>query len=178
MIEEIKVSDEIILKDYDKKYFNNHWSLVTNPNVSYFTTFQVYKVPQDLYDYINRIKRENRQFPDYSNRLNWSIVDIKNDRFLGGINLLFNFDQEAVRMGYVLNEPYWDKGIMTSSVSAVINFIKIKYPKIKTIYSDININNTRSKRVLEKNGFVTDGQILERKNKGEMIPVLLYHRNL
>lgn len=178
MIEEIKVSDEIMLKDYDKKYFNDHWSLVTNPNVSYFTTFQVYKVPQDLHGYINRIKRENNKFPDYSNRLNWSIIDTKNDKFLGGINLLFNFKQDAVRMGYVLNEPYWDKGIMTSSVTAVIDFIKKRYPQIKVIYSDINTNNIRSKRVLEKNGFITDGKILERKNKGEMIPVLLYYKDL
>lgn len=59
-------------------------------------------------------------------------------------------------IGYVLNQKYWGKGYMTEAVSKVIE-IGFEYLNLERIVIRHNVENIRSKRVIQKLGLVYEG---------------------
>lgn len=99
---------------------------------------------------------------------NWleMVVDNRNDMILaievegeaaGGIGIhhmkdVYRFNGE---IGYWLSENHWGKGIMTDAVGAMVAhaFTRTRWLRL---FATIFENNQRSRRVLEKNGFVLE----------------------
>jgi [ribosomal protein S5]-alanine N-acetyltransferase len=74
---------------------------------------------------------------------------------VGGIGVTFKEDIYRINavIGYWLSEEYWGQGLMSESVTLLVDYIFKKYPDILTVYAEIFSYNPASVRVLEKCGF-------------------------
>ncbi len=81
-----------------------------------------------------------------------------NDEAIGGIGIIYKSDiyRKNAEIGYWLSEKYWNKGIITEAVQALIRHL-FSTTKINRVYAGIFENNTASERVLVKCGFRLEG---------------------
>lgn len=92
----------------------------------------------------------------------WSVILKENNKVIGEVQI---FDIENCRMGdvaYRFNPKYWNQGLATESLQAVIQFIFTK-TEIKRLNANADVRNIASNRVLEKCGFVKEGMIRQGK---------------
>jgi len=57
--------------------------------------------------------------------------------------------------GYWISETYWNKGIISEAIPAIVNYVFLKTTIIR-LQAGVFESNLASKRVLEKNGFVLE----------------------
>ena len=77
---------------------------------------------------------------------------------LGCIDIRFPEHKDQADIGYWLGFPYWNNGYMTDALRLICNLC-FKHLGIVRIYAPIFKGNSRSRRVLEKNGFSIDGTL-------------------
>ncbi|MEX1192238.1 MAG: GNAT family N-acetyltransferase [Brumimicrobium sp.] len=90
-----------------------------------------------------------------------AIYDRKTNTFLGQCGLLLQEidGNNEVEIGYSFLRKYWGNGYAPEAAKLFFNYIKEN--KISdTVISIIDINNTNSQRVAEKNGFKRGKQVL------------------
>ena len=77
-----------------------------------------------------------------------------NDDVVGGIGITQQSDiyQLNAEIGYWLGEAFWNKGIMTEAVKAMVDYTFTNFRVIR-IYAGVFAYNIASMRVLEKAGF-------------------------
>lgn len=77
-----------------------------------------------------------------------------NDEAIGGIGISVQADihRKSAELGYWLAEPYWGKGIVTKSVSEIVNYAFVNCDVIR-IFARPFSSNTASYKVLLKAGF-------------------------
>lgn len=79
-------------------------------------------------------------------------------------------------VGYWLGEPHWGRGIVTEAVRAFVPYVFDSTDLVR-LEAGVFDRNTRSARVLEKNGFVFEGRLTRGAFKdGVVMDVLLYAR--
>ena len=106
----------------------------------------------------------------------WAIADINTNEAIGSIDVI-RVDQpnEHVEMGYCLGYKYWNKGIMTSALEAVIAFLfnDVRVHRITACHDD---RNPASGRVMERVGMRKEGVFLEseRSKEGDWINMVHY----
>ncbi len=77
-------------------------------------------------------------------------------------------------IGYWLAKPFWGKGIMTDVVGTICKFAVTQW-KLERITAHVFIHNAASARVLEKNGFQSEGVLRKYYRKdGAFIDSQLY----
>jgi ribosomal-protein-alanine N-acetyltransferase len=83
----------------------------------------------------------------------WAI-SLKNSTTLIGTICLWNIDKEnsVAETGYILHPDFQGKGIMQEALQKVIDYGFTKM-NLKAIVADVNINNTKSIKLLERNCF-------------------------
>jgi RimJ/RimL family protein N-acetyltransferase len=67
-----------------------------------------------------------------------------------------NFDNALANrkeIGYVLDDTYWNQGYMTEAVRKVIEYAFIE-EELDEVLCGHSLSNLRSKRVIEKTGFI------------------------
>ncbi len=85
--------------------------------------------------------------------IGYAIIDLETSKMIGTIDFHSKIKgEQGAEIGFALNRNYWNKGIMTEAVTAMIHigfehlgyeFIRIKHLK----------KNGASRKVIEKNGF-------------------------
>ncbi len=70
---------------------------------------------------------------------------------IGEISLHLNSQHTIAEMGYWVGEPFWNKGIATEAVAAVLAF-GFDVLKLDTVYATCKEENAASEKVLLKNG--------------------------
>jgi ribosomal-protein-alanine N-acetyltransferase len=79
-------------------------------------------------------------------------------------------------LGYWLAKPYWGQGIVTEAVGEMVKKAFEEWGLVK-ITSSIFSFNTQSQRVLEKNGFVQEGELKRHFRKdGRLIDAKAFAR--
>lgn len=99
-----------------------------------------------------------------------------NDRAVGSIGVFRkeNIHKRTAEMGYYIAEPYWGKGLGTSAVQQVSNYI-FQNTDIVRIFAEPFAYNTASCRILEKSGFALEGTLRGNAVKnGRMIDMKMY----
>ncbi len=90
-----------------------------------------------------------------------AIVYKENNKVIGSIGVHKDRKREinnSKMIGYVLSEDYWGKGIMTEGVKAVIKHL-FEEENLEVVSCYHYPFNIKSKRVIEKCGFVYEGTI-------------------
>lgn len=98
------------------------------------------------------------------------------DRAVGSIGIFrqTNIHSKTAELGYYIAEPYWNKGIGTSAVKQICDYI-FQNTDIIRIFAEPFAHNTGSCRILEKCGFKCEGTL--RKNavkNGAVIDMKMY----
>lgn len=98
------------------------------------------------------------------------------DKAVGSIGIFrqTNIHSKTAELGYYIAEPYWGKGIGTSAVKQICDYIFQNTDIIK-IFAEPFAHNTGSCRILEKCGFKCEGTL--RKNavkNGAVIDMKMY----
>jgi [ribosomal protein S5]-alanine N-acetyltransferase len=91
----------------------------------------------------------------------WAIVYKEDNKVIGSLGLhkdSLRSAEDLKMLGYVLSEDYWGKGIMTEAVKATIRYA-FENLDIKLITIHHYPFNSRSKRVIEKSGFLYEGTL-------------------
>lgn len=99
----------------------------------------------------------------------WAIVLKPEQRVIGSIGLHPKTDlqgQVSYELGYVLSTPYEGQGIMSEAVQAVLEyaFVYCNHPLVKVFHF---IENHKSRKVIERAGFVFVGETNYTTHQGE-----------
>lgn len=103
-----------------------------------------------------------------NNYFKWCITLKEKDEAIGDISIILLFEKEACgEIGYVLSKKYWNNGIMTEALTAVINFL-LKKANLHRIQARHEASNVASGRVMLKSGMQFEGILREstKTNKG------------
>lgn len=91
-----------------------------------------------------------------------------------GIHLQTDIHCKNAELGYWLAEPFWGHGIITKAISQMVDFAFNTY-NINRVFARPFGTNKASQRVLEKAGFVLEGQLEKVLFKnGEYLDELIY----
>lgn len=85
-------------------------------------------------------------------RFVFSIVLKESQEFIGEISLHHMDDGKSAQLAYWLGEPFWNRGIVTEAIEAIVAFGFEKL-NLTLIFAECHIENLASQKVLEKNGF-------------------------
>lgn len=98
---------------------------------------------------------------DSSQYYHWAIVFKENKQVIGSISISgINNCLKTCNVGYTLGRGYWNIGIATEVLKAVINFM-VNTVGIQKIYAYHDIQNLASGRVMQKCGM----EFIKRKKK-------------
>ena len=122
-------------------------------------------------DYIRYAIRQYRMDEPAS----WAIVHKADDRVIGTIGFMWvNYDHHSAEVGYSMSRDYWNQGLMTEALGAVLRagFTKLNLHRIEAQHE---VDNPASGRVMEKCGMKYEGCVRGRLfNKGKYVDVALY----
>lgn len=108
---------------------------------------------QNIIEARNFIKMINNGIID-DGWLYWAVCMREHDTFVGTI-CLWNFseDRSSAELGYELSPAHQGKGLMDEAVKIVLQY-GFQQLRLRVIEAFTHEDNVRSKRLLEKNGFV------------------------
>ncbi|MFX0147606.1 MAG: GNAT family N-acetyltransferase [Candidatus Hodarchaeota archaeon] len=144
---------DLLVKNIDNIKIYHKW--VNNPDIR---TYLSMEVPESL----EVIKKD--WFPDYRNTENiWFEIWHKEDQIpIGMVGLIkINYIYRHAELGIFIGESeYWGKGIGTEAVNLILKyaFDTLSFHKIAV---SINVNNTKSLKMLKKIGFIEEGHLKE-----------------
>ena len=98
---------------------------------------------------------EEDAIPDM-NHFVWGFVFKDENILIGSGGITFRNDDNHHELGYIIARPYWNQGLVSEAVPAMITFIKEK-TGIRIIHAKHAADNAASGRIIEKNGFTFQG---------------------
>jgi RimJ/RimL family protein N-acetyltransferase len=128
-------------------------ALLNDKKVSRYMTQIPY--PYTLSSALPWLKKEQSAFK-LKNRPSYHFVIEQDGRAVGLVGLKEIKAGHRADFGYWLGKAYWGQGIMSSAVKLVTDFGFQKL-KLRRIQAYVFKPNVASKKVLEKNGFKTEG---------------------
>ncbi len=113
---------------------------------------------EDARKFIERINNNIRN----NESLMWGIT-LKDDNSLIGTICFWNIvpEKDQAEIGYVLLPQYQGKGIMQEAVTKVIEF-GFTAMQLRSIVADLDPNNLRSVKLLERAGFVLESSATDK----------------
>lgn len=143
---------------------NDIYEYASNDEVSEFLPWETHKTIEDTLEFINLVEEEHKKF-------NFIVlgIEIKEKKKLIGTIALRNWDKadRCIDLGYVISKNYWNKGITTEAVKAVIEF-GFEQLNANRIEAHCDEDNIASYRVMEKAGMKYEGTLRKKiliKNK-------------
>jgi RimJ/RimL family protein N-acetyltransferase len=129
--------------------------------------------PYTIHDAKRWLKSVKKQNPSTS----WAIASSK--EVVGGIGIHLQPDifRQSAEIGYWLGEPFWNRGIATAAVKAVVEHTFTHF-ELTRVFAGVFEWNPVSSRVLEKAGFRVESRmrkavIKDGKNIDQLMYVLL-----
>jgi ribosomal-protein-alanine N-acetyltransferase len=152
-------------RDSDVENFFHYYS---DPEVNKFILCEI---PQDL----EQARRELHYWRGvfYQNDgIYFAIADKATDQMIGSIGLTsHNVYQSRVELSYDLAQRYWQKGIMTRAIKAVVKYA-FEVLKVNRIEASVATYNVPSKNLLLKCGFTLEGTLRQhRYHRGRFVDV-------
>lgn len=80
--------------------------------------------------------------------------------FVGGMGLTLERRFDRAEVGYWLGHPYWGLGLATEALAAVLRF-GFEALSLNKIYATHIASNLASGRVMQKNGMVKEGELVQ-----------------
>lgn len=165
-------TERLKLRVFEKKDACDLYEYCKDDEVTKYLPFNTYTSIDDAYIRIEELEKNYREL---KKPITWAIEYKENGKVIGSIDFVKWHEKDKVgEIGYVLNKDYWNMGIMTEAVSAVIKFgfEKMELNRIEILCDERNV---ASYRVMEKNNLKYEGTFRERVCvKGEFVNIKCY----
>jgi len=93
--------------------------------------------------------------------IDWSIIEKHSNTFIGYIGFIRIFPEHCrAEIGYALKPEYWGRGYMYETIKRIAKF-GFENMTLHSIEANVNPENERSKKVLEKIGFKKEAYFRE-----------------
>lgn len=139
---------QINLNDVDDLY-----EYGSDDEVAKYVLWSKYQSKENAVDYIDMVMKKYAE----GNFNAWAIELKDEEKMIGMIDFVaYNERHQRAELGYVLNQHYWGKGIMSEAAKLVLEhgFKTLKLHKISAGSIDLNVG---SYRVMEKIGMKREG---------------------
>lgn len=105
----------------------------------------------------------------------WGIEHLASGRVIGTIGYMwYQRDNNSAEVGYSLSRKYWNQGLMTEALKAVIDY-SFDTLKLHRVEAQHELANPASGAVMKKAGMRYEGTLRGRLyNKGKYVDVALY----
>jgi ribosomal-protein-alanine N-acetyltransferase len=107
------------------------------------------------------IERHRRRFAQQE-ALRWGITLKGENRVIGNGGYAWDAENHLAVLSYILAKPYWDQGIMTEALTAMIQF-GFDHIGLHRLEAQVASPNLASARLLEKLGFQEEGRLRDRQ---------------
>lgn len=159
---------DIYLREKRESDVESFFHYYSDPEVNKFILCEI---PQDL----EQARRELHYWRGifYQNDgVYFAIADKATDQMIGSIGLTsHNVYQSRVELSYDLAQRYWQKGIMTRAIKAVVKYA-FEVLKVNRIEASVATYNIPSKNLLLKCGFTLEGTLRQhRYHRGRFVDV-------
>jgi [ribosomal protein S5]-alanine N-acetyltransferase len=108
--------------------------------------------PYTFKDALNWIDHTSQQTPLQNMAITY------HGQIAGSVGVIVRDDvyRKSIEVGYFVGENFWGKGVATTAVSLLLDYIRKHFDVIR-VYAEVFETNKPSMRVLEKNGFYLEG---------------------
>lgn len=153
----------------DAEYMYNNWA--NDDDVTKYITWPTHSSIEVSKNVISRIVKDY----EADNKYEWCIELKENGEAIGDISAPRIFENiETVEVGYVLGKKYWNKGIITEALNAVIKFF-LEEVGVNRIEAKHDINNPASGEVMKKCGMLYEETLkLAGKNNTDFCELAVY----
>lgn len=167
--------DDVILRTLHKHDDKDMYAYGTDPEVTRYLSWGPFTTIKEARWSIKHVffKRLRRGLP-----IGYAIVDVKTSKMVGTIDFHSKMEsRNGAEIGFALHRDYWNKGIMTKALKAMIplGFDHLGYDVIIVKHMKAN---AASRRVIEKNGFLYQGSEpfnLQKKHHRIVDEMMIYH---
>jgi len=135
----------------DTETMFQNWA--SDPDVTKYMRWKTHKDIETTKGVINSWIKEYEN----TNTYHWGIVYKEKDKLIGTIAVTsINKDAQSGSVGYCIAKKYWNKGITTEALKAVLNYMFFKADFKKITASHI-VENLASGKVMQKSGMKFKG---------------------
>jgi putative acetyltransferase len=145
-------TERLLLRRFEPDDLEDVFAYAKNPNVGPAAGWRPHENIGDSLFVLRRFMEAD---------LVWAVVEKASRRVMGSISLQPDRTRtiESVRkLGYSIGEEFWGKGYMTEAAKAVVSYAFLCLG-LEVVSVDHYPENARSKRVIEKCGFVYEGTL-------------------
>ena len=164
-------TDRLILRPIKRSDAQDLYAYAQDPAVSRHVLWDAHKNVQESRQFIRAARRQYRRGLPGS----FAITLKDSGRMIGTVGFMWiNLDYRSAEVGYSLSRAYWNRGIMTEALRAVIAF-GFDTLRLNRIEAQHETDNPASGRVMAHVGMQYEGTLRQRlKNKGRFVDVALY----
>lgn len=146
-------TERMILRKLTRKDAEDMYEYAKNPVVTRYLTWDAHPSLDYTRNYLKYLEKQYRekQFHDFA------LVLRENGKMIGTVGFTrFDHAARSAEVGYVLNPDYWGRGLAVEALWAIIRFgfDELGLNRIEAKYM---VENTRSRRVMEKCGMSFEG---------------------
>lgn len=146
-------TDRIRLRKLDLNDSQDIYEYGLDKNVSKYVMWKQYESEEDAKTYIQSVLNSYEK----GNFNIWGIEYKEENKVIGTIDFMsYSEKHKKTDLGYVLNRSYWNKGLMTEAVKAVVKyaFEILELNKVGAKAIDLNVG---SYTVMEEAGMTNEG---------------------
>src|SRR5690554_324686 len=170
---EMLETERLILRRFtidDADAMFNNWA--NDPEVTKYLTW----LPHGKVDITrNLLESWIKEYEDLE-KYNWTIVLKNIGKPIGSISVVEASNiWERAEIGYCMGKKYWNQGIMTESLKAVVNYL-ITQIGFKRIQATHHVDNPASGKVMLKTGMKYEGRLRKyiKNNQGQFVDCDMY----
>lgn len=132
-------------------------AVFSSPKVTQFHDLDTFS---SIDEAIGLIERRIKRF-ETGQGIRWGIARQLDNFIIGSCGFTWDKQAQSAEIGYELNRVYWQQGIMTEALQAILQFGFLKC-SLQFVTAEVMVNNTASKRLLCKLGFQSQGVFEQR----------------
>jgi ribosomal-protein-alanine N-acetyltransferase len=156
------ITERLNLREIKQEDAESIYKILSNPEVIKHDTFKLFINIKQAEDIIKLFNDEFKQ----KRAIFWGISLKNQSEIIGFCKCEIEIPKVRADLGYDLRPEYWNIGIMTETLSAIIDFA-FQTLDINRIEAAVSTENNSSIRVLEKSGFIKEGILRERSYWGD-----------
>ena len=135
----------------------NLFHIRSNDDVMRFMDVIRFESINDAEKLINSVEEAYRK----QEGITWAIIERHSNSFIGYFGFWRMIPEHCrAEIGYALKREYWGKGYMYETIDKMVRF-GFNEMKLHSIEANVNPANERSKKVLEKIGFIKEAYFKE-----------------
>lgn len=147
------VTERLILRKFNIDDYSDMFTWASNPEVVKFLSYKPHESPEHTLALLKIWVKGYESKEVYNWAIEYNGIVIGSISVVESDNKCFN-----CHLGWQVDKPYWNMGIMTEAAKAVVNFLfeKVGYDRIS---SGCDSRNIGSGRVMEKIGMKHEGTL-------------------